>query len=73
MRQKGGLDSRFDTYYLQEEVIQAKLTKVLLLYNQYLASIKLTKALGGGYVQANVPLVNRCGSPLKCNVSDNLR
>ena len=73
LRQKGGLDSRFDTYYLQEEVIQAKLTKVLLLYNQYLASIKLTKALGGGYVQANVPLVNRCGSPLKCNVSDNLR
>ncbi len=73
LRQQKGLDSRFDTYRLQEDVIQVKLTKVMLLYNQYLASIKLTKALGGGYCQAKVPLVNKCSAPLQCNVSDNLR
>ena len=59
LRQEKGLDSDFDIYYLQEDVIQKKLINTALLYNQYLASIKLTKALGGGYCQATVPLVKR--------------
>ncbi|KTD67635.1 outer membrane efflux lipoprotein [Legionella santicrucis] len=57
LRQKKGLDSLFDLYFLQEEVIQKRIVDVTLLYNQYLASIKLTKALGGGYYQNTIPLV----------------
>ncbi|WP_454782580.1 efflux transporter outer membrane subunit [Legionella sp. WA2022007384] len=57
LRQKKGLDSLFDLYFLQEEVIQKELVDVTLLYNQYLASIKLTRALGGGYYQNTIPLV----------------
>ena len=59
LRQQKGLDSQFDVYYLHEEVIQKQLVDITLLYNQYLASIKLTKALGGGYYQPQVPLVQR--------------
>lgn len=59
LRQQKGLDSQFDSYYLHEELIQKKLTNLNLLYNQYLASIKLIKALGGGYYQDKVPLVKR--------------
>ncbi|MCW8410354.1 efflux transporter outer membrane subunit [Legionella sp. PATHC035] len=57
LRQKKGLDSVLDVYLFQEDVIQKKLVDVALLYNQYLASIKLTKALGGGYYQNTIPLV----------------
>ncbi|MCE0723470.1 MULTISPECIES: efflux transporter outer membrane subunit [Legionella] len=57
LRQQKGLDSLFDLYFLQEEVIQKELVDVILLYNQYLASIKLTKVLGGGYHQNTIPLV----------------
>lgn len=57
LRQQKGLDNLFDLYFLQEEVIQKELADVTLLYNQYLASIKLTKALGGGYYQNTIPLV----------------
>lgn len=57
--QRKGLNSQFDIYGLKEEVIQKKLVDVTLLYNQYLASIKLTKALGGGYYQPLVPLVKK--------------
>ncbi|MDR3501419.1 MAG: efflux transporter outer membrane subunit [Legionella sp.] len=59
LRQQKGLDSQFDVYYLHEDVIQKQLVDSTLLYNQYLASIKLTKALGGGYHQAQVPLVQQ--------------
>ncbi len=59
LRQQKGLDSQFDVYYLHEEVIQKQLVDSTLLYNQYLASIKLTKALGGGYYQPQVPLVQQ--------------
>ncbi|CEK09873.1 efflux transporter outer membrane subunit [Legionella hackeliae] len=59
LRQREGLDSEFDIYTLQEELIEKKLVNLTLLYNQYLASIKLTKALGGGYCQPNVPLVRQ--------------
>ncbi|MCW8418379.1 efflux transporter outer membrane subunit [Fluoribacter dumoffii] len=58
VRQKKGLDSLLDLYFFQEELLQKKLVDVTLLYNQYLASIKLTKALGGGYYQNTIPLVN---------------
>lgn len=57
LRQQKGLDSQFDEYYLREEVIQKKLINVVLTYNQYLASVKLIKALGGGYCQVEIPLV----------------
>jgi NodT family efflux transporter outer membrane factor (OMF) lipoprotein len=57
LRRKKGLDSQFAVYALQEELIQKQLVKITLLYNQYLASIKLIKALGGGYHQNKVPLV----------------
>ncbi|KTD33710.1 outer membrane efflux lipoprotein [Legionella nautarum] len=59
LRQQKGLDSDFDMYYYQEAVIENKLANVNLLYNQYLASIKLIKALGGGYCQTEVPLVKK--------------
>ncbi|WED42251.1 efflux transporter outer membrane subunit [Legionella cardiaca] len=59
LREKKGLDNGFNIYSLQEELIKQKLINLTLLYNQYLASIKLTKALGGGYCDANVPLVRQ--------------
>ncbi|KTD26132.1 outer membrane efflux lipoprotein [Legionella lansingensis] len=59
LREKEGLASGFDVYDQQEDLIQKKLANLTLLYNQYLASIKLTKALGGGYCQTEVPLVKR--------------
>lgn len=59
LRERKGLDSGFENFLLQEEVIKQKLINLSLIYNQYLASIKLTKALGGGYCQANVPLVRQ--------------
>ncbi len=56
LRARNGLDSQFNTDYLLEKVIEKELDDVLLLYNQYLASVKLIKALGGGYCQTLVPL-----------------
>ncbi|WP_419419236.1 efflux transporter outer membrane subunit [Legionella sp. D16C41] len=58
-REINGLDNGMEVYRQQEEIIQKKLVKLTLLYNQYLASVKLTKALGGGYCQANIPLVRQ--------------
>jgi outer membrane protein TolC len=55
--QQKGLDSQFDEYFLKEEVIQRQLVEVGLMFNQYLASVKLVKALGGGYCQEKIPLV----------------
>ena len=57
LREQKGLDSLFNVYLLQEQVIQKRLANVTLLYNQYLASVKLVKALGGGYCQCTIPLV----------------
>ncbi len=50
LRQEKGLDNRLAVYYVQEEWIHKKLENVSLLYNQYLAAVKLIKALGGGYL-----------------------
>jgi outer membrane protein TolC len=49
LRQLSGLDSLLSQYYAQEELIFKQLDNVSLLYSQYLAAIKLIKALGGGY------------------------
>lgn len=57
LRQQKGLDSQFELYQQQEELIQKRLVDISLTYNQYLASIKLIKALGGGYVETDIPLV----------------
>ncbi|WP_131782445.1 efflux transporter outer membrane subunit [Legionella gresilensis] len=58
-RERNGLDNGMEVYRQQEDVIEKKLMNLTILYNQYLASIKLTKALGGGYCQAVVPLVRQ--------------
>ncbi len=51
-----GLSDAFEFYSLQEEVILKELENVNLLYGQYVAAIKLIKALGGGYHSEYVPL-----------------
>ena len=59
LREQKGLDSDLNCYYYQVELLQKQLDEIVLIYNQYVASIKLTKALGGGYCQDRVPLINR--------------
>lgn len=59
LRQQKGLDSDFELYSIKEEVIERKLVNITLLYNQYLAAVKLIKALGGGYCQTEVPLAKK--------------
>jgi NodT family efflux transporter outer membrane factor (OMF) lipoprotein len=49
LRVEKGLDNLLALYLVQEEWIQKQLEDVSLLYNQYLAAIKLIKSLGGGY------------------------
>jgi NodT family efflux transporter outer membrane factor (OMF) lipoprotein len=56
MRKKSGLNSRFDELAIQTELINKKLQNVSLLYGQYAATIKLIKALGGGYRAPCIPL-----------------
>lgn len=50
LRQKNGIDNLLRVYQVQEEVIQKKLERVELLYQQYVVHIGLIKALGGGYI-----------------------
>jgi NodT family efflux transporter outer membrane factor (OMF) lipoprotein len=62
LRYRSGLDSLLSQYFVQEELILKQLDNVLLLYSQYLAAIKLTKALGGGYQsEYRVPLTAQGG------------
>ncbi|MBI5273815.1 MAG: efflux transporter outer membrane subunit [Chlamydiales bacterium] len=49
LRHQNGLDSLFANYAKEQEVIQKKIKNIELIYGQYLACIKLIKALGGGY------------------------
>lgn len=57
LRQQSGLDNVLSQYLVEEELILKSLDDVSLIYNQYLAAIKLTKALGGGYQsEYSVPL-----------------
>lgn len=57
LRLLSGLDNRLSQLYIQEELILKELDDVSLLYAQYVAAIKLIKALGGGYESSyNIPL-----------------
>lgn len=49
-RQRKGIDNGLTVYRFEEELIQKELRDVELLYQQYLVSVSLTKALGGGYL-----------------------
>lgn len=49
LRKESGLDSRFDTLAVEEELIHKQLEDIALLYAQYRVAIKLVQALGGGY------------------------
>lgn len=49
LRRKSGLDNSLQAYRFQEELIQKRLEDVELLFQQYLVSISLTRALGGGF------------------------
>lgn len=49
LRFESGLDNLLASYFAKEEWINKELHNVTLLYNQYLACIKLIRALGGGY------------------------
>ncbi len=50
LRQKNGLDDDLTVYQFLEEKIQKQLEDIELLYGQYLVSVRLAKALGGGYL-----------------------
>lgn len=57
LRQISGLDNIISQYYVREELILKELDDVSLLYTQYVAAIKLIKALGGGYESSySIPL-----------------
>ena len=57
LRKTHCLDTAFDILFMKEELLKKKLEELSLRYNQYAAVIKLTKALGGGYISPyNVPL-----------------
>ena len=57
LRRVSGLDNLISQYLILEELILKRLDDVLLLYSQYLAAIKMIKALGGGYQsEYSVPL-----------------
>ncbi len=62
LRYCSGLDDMLSVYLIQEEWIQKRLDDVTLLYDQYLATIKLIKALGGGYQSEYIPLKKEKGA-----------
>ncbi len=49
LRRANGLDNSLQALRFQEELIQKRLEDVQLLFQQYLVSISLTRALGGGF------------------------
>lgn len=50
LRKEQGLETQLTAYAFQEELILKELDEIRLLYDQYVATVKLIKALGGGYV-----------------------
>jgi NodT family efflux transporter outer membrane factor (OMF) lipoprotein len=57
LRQLSGLDDLLSQYFVREEWILKAIDDVELLYSQYLAAVKLIKALGGGYISGHtIPL-----------------
>jgi NodT family efflux transporter outer membrane factor (OMF) lipoprotein len=60
LRNQKGLDSSFDIFDFQEDLIQKKLRDLDLLYSQYAFLIKLIKSIGGGYKSsASLPIQAR--------------
>jgi len=57
LREENGLDNAIGNYAYEEEVIWKKIDQVQLLFGEYLTTIKLMKALGGGYLsEYQIPL-----------------
>lgn len=54
-RRRSGIDDGLILLKFEEELIEKKLSDVELLYQQYVVSISLTRALGGGYVAEEGP------------------
>lgn len=48
--QNKGLENIITTLRRKEDLVERELDNIQLIYDQYVASIKLTKALGGGYL-----------------------
>lgn len=49
LRQQSGLDNALQAYAFQIAWIEKRIEEIQLVYSQYLAAVKLIKALGGGY------------------------
>lgn len=62
LRKENGLNNVLDTYFVKANLILKEIENVDILYNQYLAAVKLIRALGGGYV-------SQCGS-FACEVGE---
>ena len=56
LRYEMGLDNRLEALNFEADFVQKQIDSIELLYNQYLAAVKLIKALGGGYTSEYVPL-----------------
>lgn len=55
LRAISGLDNLLELYRFRAELILKELDQITLLYNQYVAAIKLIKSLGGGYGEGVKP------------------
>jgi NodT family efflux transporter outer membrane factor (OMF) lipoprotein len=56
LRKCSGLDSALDEYAFAIALVEKELVNIDLLYSQYLAAVKLIKALGGGYSSDYLPI-----------------
>ena len=63
LRQKCGLDNALQNYAYQQEVLEKQLEDIQLVYGQYLTTVKLIKALGGGYLSDYCIPIQTKGAP----------
>ncbi len=56
LRKQSGLDNIFDNYLILQELISKKLEDVDLTYMQYVVTVQLIEALGGGFFAEQIPL-----------------
>jgi NodT family efflux transporter outer membrane factor (OMF) lipoprotein len=56
IRQQNGLENALQLYAFEEELLQKKIDNIDLVYGQYVATVKLIKALGGGYTADFIPI-----------------
>jgi NodT family efflux transporter outer membrane factor (OMF) lipoprotein len=56
LRQRSGLDNSLESFAFQEAVILKEIENINLVFNQYVAAVKLIKALGGGYNPELIPI-----------------